>query len=281
MGNKPNIMILSQPANFSTLQTLSGTLRLKVLGLYKKANAGHIGCSLSCIDLLIAALIHQKRGQDSFILSKGHAAAALYVALNHLGEISDEVLETFYQDGTTLPAHPAPNKHKGIPFATGSLGHGLPIATGIAHASKLSGEEAYSYVLMSDGETNEGTTWEAVHYAIQNQLDNLIVLIDKNGLQGFGHTVDILGETASPAKWKAMGFEVMEADGHDPDALIEVIETLKNNKNGLPKVIIAHTVKGKGVSYMENRMEWHYLPMNDDLYEQAKKDVTNAYGMTK
>ncbi len=259
---------------------LSGELRLKVLGLYKKANAGHIGCSLSCIDLLIAALIHQKRPQDSFILSKGHAAAALYVALNYLGEISDEVLETFYLDGTTLPAHPAPNQHAGIPFATGSLGHGLPIATGIAQANKLSGSDGISFVLMSDGETNEGTTWEAAHYAIQNQLDNLIVLIDRNGLQGFGYTTDILGNSADAIKWKAIGFDVFEADGHNPAELIEIIETAKNRSNGLPKVIIAHTIKGKGVSYMENRMEWHYLPMSDAQYEQAKNDVLDAYGVT-
>lgn len=256
---------------------LSGELRLKVLGLYKKANAGHIGCSLSCIDLLIAVLINQKRAQDSFILSKGHAAAALYVALNHLGEISDEVLETFYQDGTSLPAHPAPNQHVGIPFATGSLGHGLPIATGIAHANKLSGENLFSYVLMSDGETNEGTTWEASHYAIQNQLDNLIILIDKNGLQGFGYTTDILGNSADANKWKAIGFDVFETDGHNPAELIELIETVKNRSNGLPKVIIANTVKGKGVSYMENRMEWHYLPMSDELYENAIFDVKKEY----
>ncbi|MFN4146892.1 MAG: transketolase [Runella sp.] len=261
----------------TSLLRLSGELRLRVLGLYKKANAGHIGCSLSCIDLLIAALIHHKRPQDSFLLSKGHAAAALYVALHHLGEISDQVLDTFYLDGTTLPAHPAPNKHKGIPFATGSLGHGLPIATGIAHAGQLAGDDSISYVLMSDGETNEGTTWEAAHYATQNRLDNLIVLIDKNGLQGFGNTTDILGDTASPAKWRAMGFEVVEADGHDPAALIALIESLKKAKNGLPKVIIAHTTKGKGVSYMENRMEWHYLPMSDELYEQAKKDIIRLY----
>ena len=256
---------------------LSGELRLKVLGLYKKANAGHIGCSLSCIDLLIAALIQQTRPQDSFLLSKGHAAAALYVALNYLGEISDDVLDTFYQDGTTLPAHPAPNQHAGIPFATGSLGHGFPIATGIAHAGKIAEDDAVSFVLMSDGETNEGTTWEAAHYALQNRLDNLIVLIDKNGLQGFGNTTDILGDTAAPAKWKAIGFDVFEADGHNPAELAELIETLKSRRNGLPKVIIAHTVKGKGVSYMENRMEWHYLPMSDDQYETAKADVLNTY----
>lgn len=258
-------------------QRLSGELRLKVLSLYKKANAGHIGCSLSCIDLLIAALIQQKRPQDSFLLSKGHAAAALYVALNHIGEISDEVLDTFYQDGTTLPAHPAPNQHAGIPFATGSLGHGLPIATGIAHANKLSEDDAISFVLMSDGETNEGTTWEAAHYAIQNRLDNLIVLIDKNGLQGFGNTVDVLGDSATSAKWRAIGFDVFEAEGHNPAELVELIDTLKSRTNGLPKVIIAHTVKGKGVSYMENRMEWHYLPMSDDQYETAKTDIKNNY----
>ena len=272
MGNLPLFEVIDY-------KQLSGQLRLEVLRLYKQANAGHIGCSLSCIDLLIAALVHHKRPQDSFILSKGHAAAALYVTLNHLGEISDEVLETFYQDGTTLPAHPAPNQHKGIPFATGSLGHGLPIGTGIAHASKLSNEGAYSFVLMSDGETNEGTTWEAAHYAIQNRLDNLIVLIDKNGLQGFGNTTEILGETASPSKWRAMGFDVFEADGHNPAGLIETIDLLKTRKNGLPKVVVANTIKGKGVSYMENRMEWHYLPMSEVLYEQAKNDVRFKYSL--
>lgn len=256
---------------------LSGELRLKVLGLYKKANAGHIGCSLSCIDLLIGSLVHHKRPQDSFILSKGHAAAALYVTLNHLGEISDETLDTFYQDGTTLPAHPAPNKHAGIPFATGSLGHGLPIATGIAQANKLSENDGISFVLMSDGETNEGTTWEAAHYAIQKGLDNLIVLIDRNGLQGFGYTNEILGDSADAVKWRAIGFDVVEVNGHNPAELIEQIAALKTRKNGIPKVIIAHTIKGKGVSYMENRMEWHYLPMSDDLYATAVSDVQQTY----
>ncbi len=263
------------------MNNLSINLRLKVLALYKKANAGHIGCSLSCMDLLISALINQKRENDTFILSKGHAAAALYVALNHLGEISDGELETFYIDGTALPAHPAPNKYKGIPFATGSLGHGLPIGSGIAHASKIQNEDAISFVLMSDGETNEGTTWEAAHYAVQNQLDNLIVLIDRNGLQGFGNTRNILGDTASILQWQALGFEVVEADGHDVQQLNAAIEKLRKNKNGIPKVIIANTVKGKGVSYMENKMEWHYLPMTDELYEEAKRDVLKLHSITQ
>lgn len=256
---------------------ISGNLRLKILGLYHKANAGHIGCSLSCIDLMIAILFLNKSQEDTFILSKGHAAAALYACLNTLGEISDEELDTFYLDGTTLPAHPAPQQYKGIPFATGSLGHGLPIATGIAHAAKVKGEESFSFALLSDGETNEGTTWEAAHYAIQNKLDNLFMIIDRNGLQGFGSTDQVLGVTASAAKWEAIGFETIEVDGHDILTVSKAISQLKDSKNGLPKAIIANTVKGKGVSYMENKLEWHYLPMNKDQYEHAILEVKERY----
>ena len=256
---------------------LSGELRLKVLGLYHKANAGHIGCSLSCIDLMIAVLFLNKSSDDTFILSKGHAAAALYACLNLLGEITDEELGTFYLDGTTLPAHPAPRQYKGIPFATGSLGHGLPIATGIAHAGKIGNEESYSFALLSDGETNEGTTWEAAHYAVNNQLDNLFMVIDKNGLQGFDFTDKVLGETASAEKWKAIGFETVEVNGHDVLELHAAIQELKSHKNGLPKAIIAQTVKGKGVSYMENKLEWHYLPMNQEQYLQATQEIKERY----
>jgi len=256
---------------------LSGELRLKVLGLYHKANAGHIGCSLSCIDLMIAVLFLNKSSEDTFILSKGHAAAALYACLNVLGEITDEELGTFYLDGTTLPAHPAPRQYKGIPFATGSLGHGLPIATGIAHAAKIGDEKSYSFALLSDGETNEGTTWEAAHYAVNNQLDNLFMLVDKNGLQGFDFTDKVLGETASAEKWKAIGFETVEVNGHDVLALHAAIQELKSRKNGLPKAIIAQTVKGKGVSYMENKLEWHYLPMNQEQYLEATQEIKERY----
>ncbi|MCF0054446.1 transketolase [Dyadobacter sp. CY356] len=256
---------------------ISGELRLKILGLYHQANAGHIGCSLSCIDLMIAILFLNKSEEDTFILSKGHAAAALYACLNVLGEISDEELSTFYQDGTTLPAHPAPRQYKGIPFATGSLGHGLPIATGIAHAAKVSDEDSYAFALLSDGETNEGTTWEAAHYAIANQLDNLFMFVDKNGIQGFDFTNKVLGETASPQKWRAIGFETVEVDGHDIFAIHQVIQELKTHKNGLPKAIIAKTVKGKGVSYMENKIDWHYLPMSEEQFRQASLEVTERY----
>ena len=256
---------------------LQGKLRLKILEMYFNANAGHIGCSLSCIDMMIGSLMTHRKESEVFLLSKGHAAASLYACLHELGEISDEVLKTFYKNGTTLPAHPAPNKIKGIPFATGSLGHGLPIAIGIAQANKILGNNEFTYVLMSDGETNEGTTWEGGHYAVAKELDNLIVMIDKNGLQGFGNTDEILGVSADKNKWEAIGFEVVEVDGHDVSAIHSQINLFKTRKNGVPKLLIANTIKGKGVSYMENKMEWHYLPMKSEHYETAKKDVENNY----
>jgi transketolase len=273
-------MITSQnniTESFATLKALQKKLRLNILEMYFNANAGHIGCSLSCIDLMIGSLLAHKQENEVFLLSKGHAAAALYACLHHSGEVSDELLQTYYKNGTVLPAHPAPNKIKGIPFATGSLGHGLPIATGIAQANKILGNDDYTYVLMSDGETNEGTTWEAAHYAVANGLDNLIVMIDKNGLQGFGYTDEILGVSADRQKWESLGFDLVECDGHNIEEIYQHIDIFKAKKNGIPKLIIANTVKGKGVSYMENRLEWHYLPMKPEQYEIAKQDIESNY----
>lgn len=263
----------------NTLKThkLQGDLRLKLIELYHKANAGHIGCSLSCIDLMIGSLIQHKKSEDTFILSKGHAAAALYVCLNFLGEISDEELQTFYKNGTKLPAHPSAKQFKGIPFALGSLGHGLPLACGIAKAEKLEKNTAVSYVLMSDGETNEGTTWEAAHFAVRHKLDNLLVIIDKNGLQGFGNTKDILGDTASNNIMSSIGFEVLSLNGHDLEQITNGIDQLKKSRNGKPKMLIGNTVKGKGISYMEDKMEWHYLPMTEELYTKAAIELKTNY----
>lgn len=261
----------------SDILTLQKELRLKTLALYYQAHAGHIGCSLSCMDLLIAGLIFTKRPHDTFILSKGHAAAALYICLNHLGEIPDEELKSFYKNGTSLPAHPAANKYKSIPFALGSLGHGFPIAAGIAKGNKLLGENIHSYVLISDGETNEGTTWEAAHFSVQHRLDNLTVLIDKNGIQGFGTTRNVLGDSAAKEKWMALGFDVKTCNGHDVAEMIRILDAFRQAGNGKPKVLIAETIKGCGVSYMENKMEWHYLPVDEDLYRKAINDITEKY----
>jgi len=254
---------------------IQGDLRRKLLKLYKDANAGHIGSSLSCIDLLIA-LFHVKSASERVILSKGHAAAALYIMLNSTGELNDDVLQTFYKNGTKLPAHPAANTFTNIPFGLGSLGHGLPIACGIATGNKLLQNDDYIYVLMSDGETNEGTSWEAAHYAVAKKLDNLIVVIDKNNLQGIGYTKDILGDTSDANKWRSIGFDVIESDGHYIESLVDCINHSKN-KNEKPKLIIANTVKGKGVDYMEDKMEWHYLPMTEEQYYIALQSLEKNY----
>ena len=259
---------------------LQGELRRQILALHFQANSGHIGCSLSCIDLLIAIFETKQKGDD-FILSKGHAATAIYTMLHHIGEISSEELTTFYKNNTRLPAHPAPLQWQSIPFATGSLGHGFSIATGIAKANKLAGGNAISSVLMSDGETNEGTTWEAAHFAVAHGLDNLIVYIDKNGLQGFGNTADVLGDTAQPAIWQSIGFDVVTVNGHSIEELIEARQELLLHKNGKPKLIIAQTVKGKGVLCMENKLEWHYLPMSPEQYETALNDLATNYYTAK
>jgi len=254
-------------------QSLQYQLRKKILDISRRANSGHIGGALSCIDLLISILVYNKTEDEDFVLSKGHSALALYVCLNHLGEIPEEEMLTFYKNGTQLPAHPAPGKYKGIPFALGSLGHGLPIATGIAKANCIQLSKNSTFVLLSDGDTNEGTTWEAAHFAVSNHLERLIVIIDKNNLQGFGNTADILGDTASNRTWESIGFDVFEIDGHDIEGINKTINKCRYLLNGKPKVIIANTSKGKGVSFMEKKMEWHYLPMNEEQYLIALQEL--------
>jgi len=258
------------------MKNISGKLRLKLVSIYNKANCGHIACSLSCIDV-IYSIFKVKNFEEKFILSKGHAAGALYIVLNYFGEINDDQLNTFYKDGTKLSAHPSANSFHNIPFALGSLGHGLPIATGMAYANKIMHNNNFTFVLMSDGETNEGTTWEAAHFAVSKQLSNLILFIDKNKLQGFGETKDILGDTANPIIWRDMGFDVLEIDGHNIDNIVFNIDNLRNVKNNKPKCIILNTIKGKGVDFMENTLEWHYLPLKDEQYDKAVYLINKNY----
>lgn len=248
------------------------SLRLKILELSYKAHSGHIGCSLSCIDLL-HQIFKRKTPADNIILSKGHAATALYACLHHFGELTEDDLATFYQEGTRLSAHPSPFLTDSAPYATGSLGHGLPVACGIALAKKLNHESGNVFVLMSDGETNEGTTWEAAHFARQHKLLNLIIVIDKNGLQGFGESSDVLGDTCSNELWSSMGFSVIEINGHNEAEIETTLENACNNTTEKPVIIIANTVKGKGVSYMENKLEWHYWPMNEEQYHLAVNEL--------
>ena len=242
---------------------------LRLLRLHFEAHVGHIGGNLSAIDILMALHHCVLEPDDVFILSKGHSAGALYVTLWSTGRLTDEDLSKFHGENTRLSAHPPPNCMAEIPFATGSLGHGLPIAAGIAMGKALQGQPGRLFCLISDGELQEGSTWEALIFIKQRRLAPLTILIDANGLQGFGATKDVSGLDLSVAKFREFGLEAMDIDGHDPEAIIRACTAPSTR----PKVIVARTHKGHGVSFMQDRMEWHYLPMSLEQYQQAIQEV--------
>jgi|SRR5579859_4475446 len=244
--------------------------RLRLLQMHFESGVGHIGGNLSALDTLLCLYHQVLQADDAFILSKGHAAGALYVTLWTCGQLQDEDLQQFHQDGTRLSGHPPPHGIPGILFATGSLGHGLGLATGMALGKKLKAEPGRVFCLMSDGEWDEGANWEAIIFARQHNLDNLTFIVDANGLQGWGTTQEIANLEPLAEKFRAFGLVTDEIDGHDPAALIA---TLRREPGG-PRAIIARTVKGHGISFMEHKMEWHYLPLTAPLYEQAVREVT-------
>ncbi len=249
----------------------------EMLSLYNEARAGHIGASLSCLDLLVYLFFYKMRKEDKFVLSKGHAACALYTVLNKAGKISDELLHTYYKDGTFLAAHPpCGNKLEGIVFGTGSLGHGLSLAAGIALSSKLNNKKFNVYCIISEGDLNEGSTWEALLFSAQHKLNNLTIIVDNNNLQGFGSSSDVLNLEPLADKLKSFNLDVaVVSDGNDFSNIHSVFSDLAGTTNhSKPKCIIAKTTKGCGVSYMENNMEWHYLSMNQEQYELAIKEVS-------
>lgn len=248
---------------------------LTMLDLYKKVQAGHIGSSLSCMDILVYLYFSRMSENDKFVLSKGHAAAALYTVLEKSGTISKDELNSYYQNGTFLAAHPpCCGKLKGITFGTGSLGHGLSLATGLALSTKFTKKKSDVYCIISDGDCNEGSTWEAILFAAQHKLRNLTVIIDNNEIQAFGHAKDILNMEPLREKLMAFNFEVAVAkDGNDFENLDEAFKELDSSDSDKPRCIIAKTTKGSGVSYMENKMEWHYLPMDDEQYASAVNQI--------
>ena len=246
-----------------------------VLQLYKTANAGHIASSLSAMDILIYLFFEKMSDDDLFILSKGHAAAALYTVLAKSGRLSEEKLATFYCEGTSLAAHPLCNGSiKDIPFGTGSLGHGLPLATGFSFSQKYTSKKRRIYCLLSDGDCNEGSTWEAALFAAQHKLDNLVVIVDYNLLQGFGFAKDVINLEPLKSKFEVFGFRTIEVEnGNNFESLHKAFEQVEKTLVHQPTCIIARTIKGSGVSFMENKLEWHYLPMTDEQYQQAMSEV--------
>jgi len=248
-----------------------------MLGMYRKANAGHIGASLSCLDILIYLFFSKMEGNDRFILSKGHAAAALYTVLAKAGKIPEAMLDTYYRDATLLAAHPPCSGNiEAIPFGTGSLGHGLSLASGLAYSGRFTGKVFNVYCVVSDGDLNEGSTWEAALFAAQHKLSNLTVIVDNNGLQGFGKSSEVLNMEPLEDKFRAFGFDTaVAANGNDFESLDLAFKNLSGS-SGRPGCVIAKTVKGSGVSFMENSMAWHYLPMTEEQYKKALQETEDG-----
>lgn len=264
------------------IKNVSKKLRRNILKMINNSKSGHPGGSLSCIDILNVLFTQcmkhypdcsknpNYRNRDRFILSKGHASAALYSIMAHCGYFSEDELMTFRIMGSRLQGHPCSRKIEGIEISTGSLGQGLSIGCGMALGLKLDNIDSKVFVLMGDGELQEGSVWEAVMNASHRKLDNLIAFVDRNKLQIDGSTEKVKSVGDVKAKFEAFGWNALEIDGHDVLEIYNAIQYAKNSDK--PFVIVANTVKGKGVSFMENNAGWHgKAPSNEDLQKALKE----------
>jgi transketolase len=259
------------------VKQIATNIRKNILHIANLAGSPHIGSALSCTDILTTLYfdilnLEDYENRDLFILSKAHSAMALYATLYEKGLLSKDDMEGYYQNNGTLPAHTDKSTNPYIEISSGSLGHGLPIATGIAHALKLKKSARQVYVLMGDGESQEGSVWEAAMLAPHLNLNNLTVFIDRNDLQGYGRASEILSYEPIDKKFEAFNWEVLRINGHDFTAINKAVN-LKTNK---PKMIICDTIKGKGVSFMEDELIWHYYIVTDEIKQKAINELENA-----
>jgi len=261
-------------------ETLARNAKKNTLKMISRVNASHVGSCLSSADILAVlygriARVNSENikspERDRVVISKGHAAAIVYSVLSECGFFPESSLETFCRNGSHFMGHIS-HLVPGIEASTGSLGHGLSIGTGLALAAKRDNMKSRVFVLLSDGELDAGSTWEAILFAPQHRLDNLTVIVDYNKLQGFGTVKDVLNLEPLADKWKACGWAVKETDGHDHSAIFNALNELPFERDK-PSVLIAHTVKGKGISFMENRLEWHYKSPDKEQLAQALKEI--------
>lgn len=247
------------------LPEIARRVRYNTLYMITKAGSGHPGGSLSAVDIMVALYFNIMRykvedpyweDRDRFILSKGHACPALYAIFYELGIVKKDELDTLRKPGSRLQGHPDIKKLPWAEFSSGSLGQGLSFAVGVALAGKIDKKDYYTYVLIGDGESQEGQVWEAAMSARKFKLDHLIGITDRNGLQIDGDTESVMPLDPLADKWRAFGWNVIEIDGHDYSQIISAIERAKENE-GSPTMIVAHTIKGKGVSFMENMVDFH------------------------
>ena len=266
-------MLLNSNNPTYDIQDLAKKSRLLVLEMTNKSKASHVGSCLSVIDILSTIYYLQSNAKNfdeiEVILSKGHAAAAAYSILANLNEISMKNISEYCEDGSLLNGHISHLVSPKIRLSTGSLGHGFPFGIGLALANLQRKKEIKTFVVMSDGECDEGTTWESALIANQYGLKNLVVVIDRNFIQSLGRTEDVMKLEPLADKWKSFGFQVIEVDGHDHHSLLETL----NRDFEVPTCIIANTTKGKGVSYMEDTVLWHYRSPNTEELAKARAEV--------
>jgi transketolase len=275
---------VSSASTLDALRVHATRVRRDVLRLSYKAKTGHIGSSLSCAELVAGVFFHFLRldrgnpswpDRDRFLLSKGHACVPLYSCLAEIGHLPRAVLEGYGGEGGPLGHHPKKNPAFGIEFGTGSLGHGLSVGNGMAFTAKATGRAWRTVVMMSDGEQGEGTVWEAAGFAAHHRLDNMLAIIDFNKMQALGNTHEILDLEPLDARWRAFGWGVRRVDGHDMAAVVDALDAFPFER-GKPSMIIADTVKGKGVSFMENSLLWHYRCPDPKEYEAAMRELGDA-----
>lgn len=267
--------------NWRKFTNIAKDIRRDIIRMHSKANSSHVGSSLSCVDILVCLYFGimkidiknlTRKNQDKFILSKGHAVSALYAALSKRGYFLKKVLEQYCVSGTKLSGHSTRGCVRGIEASTGSLGHGLSIGVGMALSARFDRLKYRIFVLLSDGECDEGSVWEAAMFASHHKLDNLIAIIDYNKLQAFGKISEVVNLEPLRDKWISFGWSVKEVDGHNFEELMQNLKKLPFEKEK-PSLLMAHTIKGKGVSFMENRIEWHYHSPNHKQAEAALSEL--------
>jgi len=265
----------------SALSDIARQVRRHVVRMVANARSSHVGSALSIADILTVLYFRTlkvypddpwREDRDRFILSKGHACTALYATLALRGFFPEKVLDTYCANGTSLPGHSTMRCVPGVEVSTGSLGHGLSLGCGLALAARRFGQKHRIFVLLSDGECDEGSTWEAALFAGHHKLDSLTAIVDFNRIQAFGDTSEVLNLEPFGDKWAAFGWETKSVDGHDLAALEAALASLPY-RAGRPSLLIARTAKGKGVSFMENRLAWHYKSPNPAELEAALKEL--------
>jgi transketolase len=262
-------------------EELALRIRRHAVVMTHRGNSSHVASVLSIADILavLYGRILQKRPEeprwperDRFILSKGHAGAGVYAALSETGYFPQDWLKQHCANGSLLCGHVSHIGIPGVEFSTGSLGHGLPVGTGMAYAAKLDGKGHRIFVLLSDGECDEGSNWEAILFAAHHRLSNLIVIVDYNKIQSLAPVEQTIRLEPFADKWAAFGWDVKEVDGHDHDALTGCLD-IKLDVDAPPVCVIAHTTKGKGVSFMENAVLWHYRSPQEDEFKAAMAEL--------